>query len=160
MPTLKDVHFPLPLPEYVDDQGTRKKPWLVRSVLGLERLIAAVAETHHDTSGLKWPPDFAPFDVHLVLIARKKDTAVVETADEIYARLKTHFRVLYDDRDESGGVKLKDADLIGAPIQVVVSSRTLKQGSVEVKSRGGEAFLISVPDIVSTIEQMLSTPAD
>ncbi len=96
-----------------------------------ESWVAAVAEKCRDEYGLTWPPALAPFDVHLVALGQ--DEAVREVAETLYRRLEG--RVLYDDRDESAGVKFADADLIGCPVRLTVSRRSLEAGGVEVKAR-------------------------
>jgi prolyl-tRNA synthetase len=121
---------------YDDPQGV-KRPIVMGSYgIGVGRLLATVAETHYDDAGLVWPASVAPFQVHLVLLPKKAPQAV-ETADRLYAGLTAAgFEVLYDDREESSpGVKFNDADLIGLPLRVTVSARSLEQGGVELKRR-------------------------
>ena len=94
--------------------------------IGLGRLMATIIEINHDDSGIVWPKSIAPFDIHLIALTN---------ADKIYKILSKKFDVLYDDRDESPGVKFTDADLIGIPIRIVVSEKTLAQNSAEIKLR-------------------------
>ncbi len=102
--------------------------------VSLDRLLAAVVETHRDGHGILWPPALAPFDVHLVLLGRREE--VREAAETTYVRLQeAGFSVLYDDRNESAGVKFADADLIGCPVRVTISRRSLEAGGAEVKAR-------------------------
>ncbi len=96
-----------------------------------EGWVAAVAETCRDDSGFIWPPALAPFDVHLVVLG--KEEPVREAAEEVRRQLAGS--VLCDDRDESAGVKFADADLIGCPVRLTVSRRSLEAGGVEVKAR-------------------------
>ncbi len=111
--------------------------------LRLDALLAAVAEVHHDAAGLTWPAAVAPGAVHLVLLPRPGSSGPLPAAvaDALYADLQDGgMEVLYDDRlDPSPGVKFNDADLIGLPVRVTVSARSLDQGGVEVKRRGEEA---------------------
>ncbi len=121
---------------YDDPQGV-KRPIVMGSYgIGVGRLLATVAETRHDPQGLIWPASIAPFQVHLVLLPKKAPQAV-DAADRLYAELTAAgFEVLYDDREEpSPGVKFADADLIGLPLRITVSARSLEQGGVEVKRR-------------------------
>jgi prolyl-tRNA synthetase len=97
----------------------------------LEGWVAAVAETCRDEFGLLWPPALAPFDIHLVVLG--KEEPVREAAEEVCRHLPG--RVLWDDRDESAGVKFADADLIGCPVRLTVSRRSLEAGGIEVKAR-------------------------
>jgi prolyl-tRNA synthetase len=99
--------------------------------IGLGRLLACIAEEHHDEAGLCWPPSVAPFDVHLVGLSR--DPA---QCDELYeALLASGLEVLYDDRPERAGVKFNDADLIGVPVRLTLGDRSLERGEVELKVR-------------------------
>lgn len=99
--------------------------------IGLGRLMAAVVEINHDGKGIIWPEEIAPFDIHLIQINAKKE------ADKLYDKLKKEGKeVLYDDRqDISPGEKFAEADLIGIPIRLVISEKTLKKNSVEIKKR-------------------------
>jgi prolyl-tRNA synthetase len=121
---------------FLDQDGT-KKPVIMGSYgIGVGRLLACVAEAHHDEHGLSWPITVAPFQVHLVLLRGKGTTQVETIADKLYADLQAAgMEILYDDREESPGVKFNDADLIGIPVRVTVSERAIGQGGVELKLR-------------------------
>jgi prolyl-tRNA synthetase len=102
--------------------------------LGVSRCLAAVVEAHHDEDGIRFPITVAPFEVILILV-NPEDAAQRAAAEQLYESLQAHgIEVLYDDRDERSGVKFKDADLIGIPIQVVVG-RAVQDGQVEVRLR-------------------------
>jgi len=105
--------------------------------IGLGRLMACIAEEHHDEHGLIWPISVAPFQVHLILLRGKgQEGEIAALAEQLYAGLQeAGIEVLYDDRDESPGVKFNDADLIGLPIRLTVSPRALKEGGIEFKRR-------------------------
>jgi len=119
---------------YLDAKG-REQPVVMGSYgIGIGRLIAAIVEIHHDENGIIWPPAVAPFDVHLLLLGRNEEVQMI--AEETYASLReAGFSVLYDDRNESAGVKFADADLIGCPARVTASRRSLEADGVEVKAR-------------------------
>ncbi len=123
---------------FVDRNG-KEKPLIMGCYgIGIGRLMATIVEVSHDEKGIIWPENVAPFSVHLVSIG--SDSKVTKRADEVYERLiKKGEEVLYDDREESPGVKLADADLIGIPQRWVVSENTLKKDSVEVKKRSEKA---------------------
>ena len=106
--------------------------------IGVGRLMAAVVQAHHDEYGILWPAGIAPYAVHLVVLA--KEGEVFEQAESLYETLlKSGVEVLYDDRgDLSAGVKFNDADLIGCPLRLTVSKRSLKKGGVEVKRRAAK----------------------
>ena len=116
---------------YADPDGALRPVAVGWCQAELEGWVAAVAETCRDDFGFIWPPALAPFDVHLVVLG--KEEAVREAADEVCRRLTVP--VLCDDRDESAGVKFADADLIGCPVRLTVSRRSLEAGGVEVKAR-------------------------
>ncbi len=119
------------------DKDGEKKPVIMGSYgIGVGRLLACIAEAHHDEHGLAWPITIAPFQVHLVLLRGKNTPQAEEMAETLYADLEADgIEVLYDDRDESPGVKFNDADLIGIPVRITVSERALSQGGVEIKLR-------------------------
>ncbi len=102
--------------------------------IGVGRLLACIAEAHHDEHGLCLPLAVAPYHVHLVLLPGQPETAAA--AEALYAELQAAgIEVLYDDRDERAGVKFNDADLIGIPLRLTVSQRSLAQGGIEAKLR-------------------------
>ncbi|MDH5507512.1 MAG: proline--tRNA ligase, partial [Anaerolineae bacterium] len=114
------------------DKNGKSRPVIMGSYgIGSGRLLACIAEEHNDEHGLSWPITVAPFHIHLVSLRGGE-----ESADQLYAELLTHgLEVLYDERDDSPGVKFNDADLFGIPIRLTVSKRSLEQGGVELKLR-------------------------
>jgi prolyl-tRNA synthetase len=145
---------------YDDPQGV-KRPIVMGSYgIGVGRLLATVAETHHDEAGLLWPASVTPFHVHLVLLAKKAPQAV-EVADRLYDELwAAGIEVLYDDREEpSPGVKFNDADLIGLPLRVTVSARSLEQGGVELKRRDqAERRIVPLAELLAVVQSELYLP--
>lgn len=123
--------------KFQDKDGQEKAVVMGCYGLGPSRLMGAVAEILSDDKGIVWPKEIAPYQVHLVTLGNKDE--VRKQAEEIYqALLAQKIEVLFDDREESAGVKLKDSDLIGIPLRLVVSARTIEQGSVEAKKRTEE----------------------
>jgi prolyl-tRNA synthetase len=141
----------------------QSKPVVMGSYgIGLGRLLACVAEEHHDTHGLVWPIAISPYQVHLVLLAGKSITPELDTrmiAENIYnALLQAGVEVLFDDRDASPGVKFNDADLIGIPIRLTVSERALISGGIEHKLRHqSEKSIIIVDEIIPFIQKQIAT---
>ncbi len=135
---------------FTDRDGNKQYPIMGCYGLGISRLMGVIVEKFHDDRGIIWPAVVAPAQVHLIHLG--KDEAILcETAD-LYQRLQlSGVNVLWDDRDATAGVKLADADLIGLPRRIVVSSRTRKEGKVEVKSRTGKPELIAADAIVSEL---------
>jgi prolyl-tRNA synthetase len=117
--------------------------------IGVSRLVAVVAEQHHDELGLRWPSSVAPFDVHLV-IANKDAEARLGAANLAADLDKLGIEVLLDDRQASPGVKFKDAELIGVP-WIVVVGRGWADGRVELRNRfTGETTEVAVGDSLAT----------
>jgi prolyl-tRNA synthetase len=123
---------------FLDAEGQSRPVVMGSYGIGVGRLLACIAEEHHDKQGLSWPVSVAPFDVHLVAVA-KGPGPVQEAADRLYAELQAAgLSVLLDDRPENPGVKFNDADLIGVPVRVNLGERSLKKGMVELKPRSAE----------------------
>lgn len=140
---------------YQDEQGNLQPLIMGCYGIGVGRLLGCAIEANHDHKGLVWPATIAPYHVYLVALGR--DDRVTEVAEEVYSRLTDRgIEVLYDDRDESAGVKFNDADLLGLPIRVTVSRRSLDAGGLEVKLRRQETgTVISVDHIESSLESMI-----
>ena len=143
--------------EFIDATGQRSPIVMGSYGIGVERLMACIAEAHHDQRGLRWPVTVAPFDVHLVLLAGRGPDAAA-AADELYGRLRAAGReVLYDDRDLSAGVKFADADLMGVPLRVTVSERALQRGGVELKGRDSEErSVVPVDSVVAAVQEEMA----
>ncbi len=139
---------------YTDEQGKGQLIWMGSYGIGLGRLMACIAEEHHDDKGLCWPTAMAPYQVMLVSLAKTAEIKI--TADQLYANLQVAgIEVLYDDRDVSPGVKFGDADLIGAPIRITISDRSLKSGGGELKPRrASESTIVPLDQIISTVRSM------
>jgi prolyl-tRNA synthetase len=116
---------------FLDEHGKAHPVVMGSYGIGSGRLLACVAEEHHDDKGLIWPITTSPFDVHLVALRGGE-----ASADILYADLQAKdLAVLFDDRDETPGVKFNDADLIGIPIRITVSERSLAASGAELKLR-------------------------
>ena len=118
--------------------------------IGVTRLMGVVAELFCDEKGLIWPQEIAPFTVHLIVLGNN----VKVEADKLYETLqKANVAVLYDDRDSSSaGEKFADSDLIGIPMRVVLSDKTIDQKKVEVKYRASQKIeLIFIDQLISYI---------
>lgn len=121
---------------YTNEAG-KKKPVVMGSYgIGPGRIMATVVELFADNKGIVWPVSIAPFDVHVVELNPKHDTAIPKEAGELVKKLEQSGKeVLHDDRDVSAGEKFADSDLIGIPVRMVVSEKTMKAGKIEVKDR-------------------------
>ena len=143
--------------EYTDEEGQLNPIVMGCYGIGVTRVLAAAIEQNHDGAGIVYPAPIAPFQVHLLAL-NAADPQVVTAAEGAYAALtEAGYEVLYDDREESAGVKFNDADLLGLPVRVVVSPRNLKQGVVEVKRRRDtEASQVAPSEVASTIAGLLA----
>lgn len=141
---------------YLDKDGVSHPICMGCYGIGVGRLMAAAVEQNHDDKGIIWPFPIAPYHVHLCAL-RIDDPKVAEAAAKLYSDLNSDgIEVLYDDRTESPGVKFNDADLIGLPLRLTVSPRTLQNQSVELKWRKGkEAELLPLENIAGYIKDLL-----
>jgi prolyl-tRNA synthetase len=140
---------------YTDESGEQHPVVMGCYGIGVSRVVAAVAEEHHDEHGLAWPPALAPYDVHVVALPGRGDAAaaVVDVAEKLCADLEGRgLAVLFDDRDASPGVKFADADLLGMPVQLVVGAKGVARGVVERKQRAtGERDELAIGDAAATV---------
>jgi prolyl-tRNA synthetase len=121
---------------YLGEDGERHPIVMGSYGIGLGRNVACIVEAHHDEKGICWPDEVAPYAAHLVTIGAGRDPQVLETAERLHQLAKDAGReILYDDRDESPGVKFTDAELLGMPWILTVSPRSIAAGGVEVTRR-------------------------
>jgi prolyl-tRNA synthetase len=138
----------------LDDQGKERLAIMGCYGIGVGRTAAAAIEQNHDDKGIVWPFPIAPFHVHLLTVSQSE--ASTHAASRLYDDLLTaDFEVLWDDRDERAGVKFNDADLIGAPFQIVVGDKGLADGVIEVKvRRTGVKTRVALSEIVSRLHKL------
>lgn len=145
---------------YLDRDG-KSHPIVMGSYgIGTGRLLACIAEEHHDDYGLVWPIAVSPFQIHLVELPSKGENNQgnsLSLAETLYKRMNNaHIECLYDDRAESPGIKFNDADLIGNPIRLTVSDRSIKNGGIEYKRRDqSEKTIISFDNCIPVIQDEL-----
>lgn len=138
------------------DENQKSHPFLMGCYgIGISRIVAAAIEQSHDENGIIWPAPLAPFDIYLVSIDTDINPKVKEETDSIYNQLtQAGLNVLLDDRNERPGIKFKDADLIGLPHRIVISSRTVETGEYEYKQRTSkEAIRRKLADISEQIKE-------
>ena len=137
---------------FLDEDGKRKPVVMGSYGIGVGRLLACIAEEHHDEDGLVWPPSVAPYHVHIVA------ARAGEVAEGLYESLiSAGVEVLYDDRRESLGTKFKDADLIGVPIRLTLTPRSLENGGVEIKARREtEGYVAPIEEAVAAVSSEIS----
>ena len=142
---------------YLDDQG-KEKPMIMGCYgIGVGRTAAAAIEQNYDEKGIIWPLPLAPFQAVILPVNFKVD-AVRSAAETIYKTLwEQGVETLLDDRSDRLGVKFKDAELLGIPLQIIIGPKNLDEGKVELKSRKtGESKLISFPEEISTVPEILA----
>jgi prolyl-tRNA synthetase len=142
---------------FVDEDGS-ERPYVMGSYgIGITRIVAAAAEQGHDDDGLIWRKAMAPFEVIVIIATRDHDATVAE-AERIYAELRDRgVDVVLDDREETAGVKFKDADLIGYPLQAVVGKRGVEAGTVDLKLRAtGERTEAAIAQATSVVVDLLA----
>jgi prolyl-tRNA synthetase len=124
--------------------------------IGLGRLLAAAIEQNHDDKGIIWPLAIAPYHIYLCPLYLE-NSQVATTAEKLYAELEAQgFEVLFDDRNESPGVKFNDADLLGIPVRVTISPRTLEKNSVELKQRSEKkSQLVPLEEAVTKLKELI-----
>ena len=134
---------------YLAEDGSRNPVVMGSYGIGLGRNLACVVEAHHDEKGIVWPAEIAPYPAHLVSIGAGRDETVRAEAEGLYQRLTdAGVEILYDDRDESPGVKFTDAELMGMPTIVTISPRSLAAGGAEVTDRAsGERAVRPIADV-------------
>ena len=143
---------------YLDEQGKERIIVMGTYGIGVGRTVAAAIEQSYDENGIMFPMPIAPFQL-MVLPVNMKVDLLRETAEELYQTLLNQgIEVLFDDREETPGVKFKDADLIGIPLRVTLGEKNLKKGLVEIKKRKtGEILLVKKEEAVSKIQEMIRT---
>ena len=141
---------------FLDADGKEQVIFMGCYGIGISRTVAACIEQNHDADGIIFPIPIAPF--HCIISAvSTKDAEVMAACDELYRALTAAgVEALFDDRDERPGSKFKDADLIGIPLRIVVGSKNLAEGKVELKSRkSGEVSLLPLAEAVETVKGLV-----
>lgn len=139
---------------YTEEDGKNVSPIMGCYGIGVGRLMASVLEARATENKVNWPASIAPFDIHICPIDYQKEENIKKITDEIYNKLKLlGFDVLLDDRQKSAGVKFADADLIGAPIRLVISPRNIANETIEIKIQENEANLINIDKIYEYINE-------
>jgi prolyl-tRNA synthetase len=127
--------------KYLDEKNKERDVIMGCYGMGSSRVMGTIAEIFNDSKGIIWPENIAPFKIHLLVLGNEEK--LVKNAEAIYNDLiSSDMDVLYDDREESAGIKLNDADLIGIPVRLVISNKTLAKNSIEVKKRNADKIEI------------------
>jgi prolyl-tRNA synthetase len=146
---------------YLDAQGQQQLVVMGCYGIGVSRMAAACVEQSHDDKGIVWAPQIAPYHAHLIGL-NLEDATVASRCEEIYAELQRQgVEVLYDDRPCRAGEKFSDADLMGMPVRLTVSKRTLEQGKIEYNRRSqAEAERMTVEQVIAEIKGLVMPIGD
>jgi len=143
---------------FLDEAGKEKPVIMGCYGIGVNRILASLIERSHDKDGIIWPVDLAPCEA-VVIPVNRDDEAVSKASEEIYGRLISEgVDTVIDDRDgKSAGVKFKDSDLVGFPLQVVVGRKSLDKGKVEIKNRAtGQKSLVDKDNFMGEVKNILN----
>ena len=142
---------------FLAEDGSRHPAVMGCYGIGVTRTLQAIIEQCNDKDGIIWPLSVAPHTVCITPLVVAPDSAVMKLAEQIYAELIAKgVDVIIDDRDDRPGVKFKDADLVGFPIRIAIGEKSLANGQVELKRRGGELTLVTSGEAVERVLSMLS----
>jgi len=139
--------------KFLDVDGSEKSIIMGSYGIGVERILACFIEQNHDDRGIVWSNSINPYQVHLIGLNLNKSPEVKEASEEIYSTLISKgVDVIYDDRDLTPGYKFNDADLIGLPVQIIVGSKSLADGNVEIKYRkSNERKLLPLSEVYDDV---------
>lgn len=139
---------------YKDEEGKDELVYMGCYGMSPSRLMGAVVELNNDSKGIIWPKVVAPFDIHLIQIDGGDEEVIKKSLEQYEILQKEGFEVLYDNRGgKTAGEKLNDADLIGIPLRIIISRKTLGEDSVEIKKRSsGESFLVKINELINYLK--------
>ena len=121
--------------------------------IGVSRLVAAAIEQNNDEKGILWPESIAPYEVNIVAIGYTKEPKIAEAANSLSEQLQAMgYEVIVDDRKDGYGTKMKDAELIGIPVNVIIGNKFIESGEVELKHRNGQSSTNNITEITSIFE--------
>jgi prolyl-tRNA synthetase len=121
--------------------------------IGISRLVAAAIEQNNDEKGIIWPHSIAPFDINIIGIGYDKNEEIAAAADGLYEQLREMgYEVLLDDRKDGYGTKMKDSELIGIPLNIIIGKQFIENKEVELKSRNGESSINPISDIETVLD--------
>ena len=137
----------------LDNDGKAKSLFMGCYGIGVSRLIAAAIEQNNDEKGIIWPESMAPFEVNIVAIGFDKDEKIAKAATDLYKELSSMgYEVILDDRKDGYGTKMKDAELIGIPINIIIGKQFVQNNEIELKHRDGQSSIGKVEDITTIFE--------
>ena len=137
----------------LDNEGKAQNLYMGCYGIGVSRLVAAAIEQNNDDKGIIWPEAMTPFEVNIIAIGFDKDEKVAKASTDLYSKLSSMgYEVMLDDRKDGYGTKMKDAELIGVPINVIIGKQYLQNGEIELKHRDGQSSIGKVEDIATIFD--------
>ena len=132
----------------LSNQGNAETLFMGCYGIGVSRLVAAAIEQNNDDKGIIWPDAIAPFHINIISIGYEKNKLIKETSDKIYQDLSTMgYEILLDDRDVGYGSKIKDSELLGIPLKIVIGNKFVKEDLLEIQTRQGDSSLTKLDDL-------------
>ena len=121
--------------------------------IGISRLVAAAIEQNYDDKGIVWPHNIAPFDINIISIGHNKDEKITSAANDLYEELcEMGYSVILDDRKDGYGAKIKDSELIGIPLNIIIGKNFLKNKEIELLGRNGKNSVNPIDDIKTILD--------
>ena len=137
----------------LDNEGKAKNLYMGCYGIGVSRLVAAAIEQNNDDKGILWPEAMTPFEVNIIAIGFDKDEKIAKASTDLYSKLSSMgYEVMLDDRKDGYGTKMKDAELIGIPINIIIGKQYLQNGEIELKHRDGQSSIGKVEDIATIFD--------
>ncbi|MEL0208009.1 MAG: proline--tRNA ligase [Gammaproteobacteria bacterium] len=137
----------------LDNEGKAQNLYMGCYGIGVSRLVAAAIEQNNDDKGIIWPEAMTPFEVNIIAIGFDKDEKIAKASKDLYSKLSSMgYEVMLDDRKDGYGTKMKDAELIGVPINVIIGKQYLQNGEIELKHRDGQSSIGKVEDIAAIFD--------
>jgi len=137
----------------LDNEGKAQNLYMGCYGIGVSRLVAAAIEQNNDEKGIIWPEAMTPFEVNIIAIGFDKDEKIAKASTDLYSKLSSMgYEVMLDDRKDGYGTKMKDAELIGIPINVIIGKQYLQNGEIELKHRDGQSSIGKVEDIATIFD--------
>ena len=137
----------------LDNEGKAQNLFMGCYGIGVSRLVAAAIEQNNDDKGILWPEAMTPFEVNIIAIGFEKDEKIAKASTDLYSKLSSMgYEVMLDDRKDGYGTKMKDAELIGIPINIIIGKQYLQNGEIELKHRDGQSSIGKVEDIATIFD--------
>ena len=137
----------------LDNEGKAQNLYMGCYGIGVSRLVAAAIEQNNDDKGIIWPEAMTPFEINIIAIGFDKDKKIAKASTDLYSKLSSMgYEVMLDDRKDGYGTKMKDAELIGVPINVIIGKQYLQNGEIELKHRDGQSSIGKVEDIATIFD--------